>query len=138
MVDVAQPSAAPAGEYAPKKEENDFAMWAHIAPPLVSVIFGGMGWIVPLVIWLMKKDTSKYVSFHALQSLFLQIAVFVLAIPLICTGIFLFFPLLLVPALFIGTLIYGIMTGIKAGKGEWVEYWVVGKFARDIVFKPGA
>lgn len=47
----------------------------------LSVLFGGI--FVPLIIWIMQKDKSKYVSFHSLQAIFFHIAYIAVLIILI-------------------------------------------------------
>lgn len=125
------------------------AMLAHV---LQAVVW----WIGPLIIFLIKRD-SRFVSFHALQALFLQIAylivmgggvvlwflVMVLFVahqsvghsPAAPLGIFLMFPLIWFG--FIGTfvlmMIVAIVFGVKAGRGEWAEYPVLGSLARRVL-----
>ena len=116
------------------------------------------GWIAPLIIFLVKRS-SRFVSFHALQVLLLHVVyLFVMilgiisVVVLIALGIItsaaapdhnsaapVFF-FILIPffwvgwfALWIVTLIGAIVYGIKAGRGEWAEYPVVGKYARQIL-----
>ncbi len=114
------------------------------------------GWIAPLVIFFVRRE-SKFVSFHALQALLLQIVhvcfigIFMAAwLTLIFTTIathpatksapppfafFLVFPLVWLG--FMGTyaliLVLAILYAIKAGRGEWAEYPVLGKLARKML-----
>ena len=117
------------------------------------------GWIAPLVIFLLKRQ-SRYVSFHSLQVLLLQgvflvltmvlVGVFLFAIML---GVFsaawssqhgstappflffLFFPFfwLGIMLMWIIKLVFAIVYGIKAGRGEWAEYPLLGRWARQIL-----
>jgi uncharacterized membrane protein len=89
-----------------------------------------------LVIYLVYKDKSQFVAFHALQSLFFQLALLVVAaicallaitIVLACIAI----PLALVVS--VGALAYIIVAAVRAYNGELFEYWLVGKWARQIV-----
>lgn len=48
-------------------EDKMIAMFSHL-----SIFFGSL--ILPLVLWLLYKDKSKFITFHALQSLFFHIA----------------------------------------------------------------
>ncbi len=112
-------------------EERLWAMLAHLLALLGYVIWVG-AYVAPLVIYLVYKDKSSFVAFHALQSLFFQLALLVLAaicIPLI-------FCLVGIPLVFllsVGALAYVIVAAIKAHNGELFEYWLVGKWARQIV-----
>jgi len=112
------------------------------------------GWIGPLVIFLAKRQ-SRFVSFHALQVLFLHLAIvvtgavvvaagfisIVLAVALHAAsntpplGIFILFPLLWLGL--IGTwavmVVVAVVYGIKAGRGEWAEYPLFGSLARRVL-----
>lgn len=113
-------------------------------------------WIAPLVIFLLQRK-SRFVSFHALQALLLQIAYLILMggfIVLWMVGIFAtiahqstdksapppvgFF--ILMPLTWLGffgmwalVLVFAILYAIKAGRGEWANYPLVGKVARRIL-----
>lgn len=110
-------------------------------------------WIAPLIIFLIKRE-SKFVSFHALQVLFLQILYMLIAGILMVfwiVGVLMvvmhtpaakgaappaeFF--LLMPLMWLGwmgawiaMLVLAIVFGIKAGRGEWAEYPLLGGLAR--------
>ena len=113
-------------------------------------------WIAPLIIFLIRRN-SRFVSFHALQALLLQIVhvmiwviFMVLWVATIFTtvfhqtsgqppafppAVFFFFPLiwLVFMAMWAGTLTIAILYAIKAGRGEWADYPVLGKLARKIL-----
>jgi uncharacterized membrane protein len=112
-------------------------------------------WIAPLIIFLIRRQ-SRFVSFHALQALLLQIIHTIIAIMLmmlwfvtIFTTIFqqtsgkpVFPPIvfLVMPLLWLGfmvmwagTLTIAIIYAIKAGRGEWADYPVLGKLARKML-----
>lgn len=115
------------------------------------------GWIAPLIIFFVKRD-SRFVSFHALQALLLQGAYFVLMMVLMA-GIFAAVlagvafhqsadqhgsvPLAFViifPIFWLGmmgwwffVLVVAIVYGIKAGRGEWADYPLIGRLARSIL-----
>ena len=114
------------------------------------------GWIAPLIIFLVKRE-SRFVSFHALQALLLQIVHLVLVIAMVGgwmitifstvafssanknaappVAFFIVFPLfwIFIMAVGITTLVIAIMYCIKAGRGEWAEYPVLGRLARKIL-----
>ena len=115
------------------------------------------GWIAPLVIFLIRRE-SRFVSFHALQALLLQI-IHVIAILIFVVGwfalfistiflhvttkpatappvaLFVMFPLfwLLIIAVNITIIVTAIVYCIKAGRGEWAEYPVLGRWARKML-----
>jgi uncharacterized Tic20 family protein len=130
-------------------EERTMATLAQVLQVLVW-------WIAPLIIFLIKRE-SRFVSFHALQALLLQITYiifmagfvvlwFVTMFLLVAhhsTGhsaaqplaIFLMFPLIWFGfiAMFALMLVIAIVYGIKASRVEWAEYPVLGRIARHIL-----
>jgi uncharacterized Tic20 family protein len=111
----------------------------------------------PLILYLVKRE-SRFVAFHAMQALIWQmiyIAILVLSFVLFFgaffasfpdagesgTGqagppaAFFFFPLiwLFMMGGWVLTLVLGTVFGIKAIRGQWAEYPVIGKWARRIV-----
>src|SRR5918993_5475368 len=55
------------------KDENSWSVLAHLSV-FLNLLTGFLGLVAALVIWLMYKDRSPRVSFHALQSLWYQVA----------------------------------------------------------------
>jgi uncharacterized membrane protein len=130
-------------------DERTMATLAHALQLIGS-------WIAPLIIFLIRRR-SRFVSFHALQALLLQIIhtiILLILMTLWFTTIFTIvfhqtggkppeFPpalLVLVPlvwlgfmGLWIGTLIIAILYAIKAGRGEWADYPILGKLARKML-----
>jgi uncharacterized Tic20 family protein len=125
--------APPAGEPGLSKEERTWAMAAVLSPLCGFVIpIPFVNIIIPLVIYFMKRDESAFVAFHALQSVYFQIVVFVAALISIIL-IFVCIGVLLLVVVGIGAIVYMVMIAIKAYDGQWAEYWLVGKWARDAV-----
>ena len=112
-------------------------------------------WIAPLVIFLVKRD-SRFVSFHALQALLLQVIWMAFGVALTVgwmaiifstvafhphgsnappPPVFLLFPLFFLGWMFVwaGMLVIAIVYGIKASRGEWAAYPVIGPPARRIL-----
>ena len=130
-------------------DERTMATLAHALQLIGS-------WIAPLIIFLIRRR-SRFVAFHALQALLLQIVhtIIVLALMMLWfttiftivfhqTGgkppefppaLFVLFPLVWVGfmVMWVGTLIIAILYAIKAGRGEWADYPVLGKLARKIL-----
>ena len=125
------------------------AMLAHVLQAFVW-------WLGPLIIFLIKRD-SRFVSFHALQALFLQISYLILMGSLVVLwfvamvlfvahssggnsaasplAIFLMFPLIWFGfiGMFVLMLVIAIVYGIKASRGEWAEYPLLGSMARRLL-----
>jgi len=142
-------SALPPPWPAPNSDERTMAVLAH-ALQLVG------GWIAPLIIFLVKKD-SLFVRFHALQALLLHIVYIACAIvvgmmwfAVIFTTIFthigdksaqpplalmIMFPLLWLFLMggWLVMIVIAIVYSIKASRGEWAEYPVLGRLARKFL-----
>jgi len=140
--------AAPLPVITPTPDERTMATLAHVLQ-----IVGG--WIAPLIIFLVKRE-SRFVSFHALQVLLLHavyLVFWVMAIVVFFTvmistavmhahssgappvGLFVLFPLfwLGIMGMWVVILVVAIVYGVKAGNGEWAEYPVLGAVARHIL-----
>lgn len=114
-------------------DERLWAMLAHLSALLGYVV--GLGqYIAPLVIYLVYRERSRFVAFHALQALYFQLALLVLwAIVIILTlitcglgAIFAVVPIVL-------SLVFVLMAAIRANNGEWYELPLVGAIARSSV-----
>ena len=144
---IASATIAP-NPFAPALDERTMAILAH----LLQIV--GL-WIAPLIIFVVKRE-SRFVSFHALQALLLQVlylflmglgVVFwfgavVLTMILHAGGnsssppaFFIFMPLLWVDWMSVwgAMVVVAILYGVKAGRGEWAEYPFLGRLARRIL-----
>ena len=93
-------------------------------------------WIGPLILWLVKKDQSKFVAYHAVQALMLMAFVFVIEFVanIILTVLHLTpFAMIVWGVLGLGSLALNVMAAIAANKGEWYEMPVVGPYAKKSV-----
>ena len=107
-------------------------MLAHLAG--IAGYFGGiLQYVAPLVIYIIYKDKSKFVAFHALQSLFFQLAVLVVLSATLVIGVLTCIGWLLIFPLAALALVYCIVAAIKAYGGDWFQYWLVGGWARKTV-----
>src|SRR5262249_27012764 len=111
--------APPAGP-TPNADERLWAMFAHLfALAGYFVPFGNV--IGPLVVWLVKKDSSRFVDYHGKESLNFQINIILyvaISIPLIFCVIGIFTMI----AAGIYGLIMIIIAAIKANSGEYYRY----------------
>ena len=142
-------SATPNPPYEITQEERTMGTLAHVLQLVTT-------WMGPLVIFFVKRD-SLFVRFHALQALLLQVCAAILSI----VGIGLFFATMVAtvwrsgsashtappPAVFVVfpifwlvgmsvwviILVVAIVYAIKAGRGEWAEYPVLGRLARHLL-----
>jgi uncharacterized Tic20 family protein len=116
-------------------DEKLWGMLAHLLTLLGYVVVVGE-YIAPLVIYLVYKDRSQFVAFHALQALFFQLLALAVVIALVLfsivtlgCGILLAAPLTI--ALAIAVLVYTIIAAIQANNGVWYELPIVGRWARN-------
>ena len=103
-----------------EKEKRQWAMFAHIGT--FSSMFVPLGnFIVPIIIWQLKKHESDFVVEQAKESLNFQITLVIYALLsiLLC---FIFIGFFLIFALVIFGLIMVIIGGIKANDGEDFRY----------------
>jgi uncharacterized membrane protein len=138
-------------QFAPELSQDEKA-YAGLAHALMLSTW----WIAPLIIYFMKKE-SRFVRFHAMQALLWQIifsvlyfAGFAVLIAVVLSsalsangkpepdqfpvGIFMTMPLLWLLGMggFAISMTLAIMYSLKAMRGQWAEYPVIGKWARRI------
>lgn len=136
-------------------EDKTLSMLCHL-----SMTIGGI--LLPIIVWAIKKEQSKFVRYHALQSIFFQLAisvviavaivVFAVLIILIGAGIstarhldstsgisvvmiilsFVFFGVITVAA--VGGVGYSIYLAIKSYQGEKTKIPVIGKIIYEKVY----
>jgi len=115
-------------------EERLAAMLAHL---LTIPAYGGvlMQYVIPLVIYFVYREKSPFVAFHALQSLFFQLAILAITVSIVAIvaltfglGIVVAIPLLIIVP--ICGVVFPIIAGIKSYSGQWYEYPLVGAAAR--------
>lgn len=119
----------PVADYAaaaPSKDSRQFAMFCHLGA--LTTLVGIPGFIVPLVIWLVKREEDSFIDFHGKEALNFQISVYIYAIALTVAMVILMLVVvgvLLIPvliALAIAALILPVIAGIKANDGDFYRY----------------
>jgi uncharacterized protein len=130
------------GSYLPTSDEKNWAMLAHLSV-LVNLFTAVLGPVVAGIIYLVYRDRSRYIAYHALQSLILQLIVWVGGGALIggawvVTGILSAFiiGLCLIPFAILISLIpliapvYGIIGAVRTSQGSDFKYWLIGDWVR--------
>ena len=114
--------------YAPTQQERTMAMLCHIGG-LVGTFVPPGNLIVPLVIWLLKKDQSAFINEHGKEALNFQINLsvwavicFVVSFILLIVIIGAFLLPLTLGVLWLAALILGIVAGVKAYEGNHYRY----------------
>jgi len=105
-------------------EEKTWGMLCHLSALLTYIVAIGLvggTFIGPLICWLIKKDTSRFVDYHGKESLNFQLNILIyklLCIPLFfCfVGIFVF------PVVVVFNIVCVIIASISAYKGEPFKY----------------
>lgn len=126
-------------------EERTLAMLAHLSI-LLNLITGILGPVGALVVYLVYQERSRYVSYHALQSLIFQLIVWLgggalaalawaitAILSVIVVGIFCIPFALLVSLIPVGGLIYGVVGGIQCSQGRDFRYCLVGDWVRGML-----
>ena len=107
------------------KDDRTWGMIGHLAA-LAGFVFPMGNIIGPLVVWLIKREESKFVAFHAKQCMFLQIFAAVVAIILLI-------PLVTIPLTFLiylGAMAYAIYGAVQVSGGKDFEYYWIGPWVR--------
>lgn len=102
-------------------QERITAMTAHFLA--LATFFLG-----PLVVYLMRKNRSEFIAFHALQVVYYQVAYVVLV--MLCTAIFGRYGISLLALLQVGNVVYLVAMGLLALDGDSHEYLLFGDLAR--------
>jgi len=128
-------------------DERSMAVLAH-ALQVVG------GWIPPLIIFFVRRQ-SRFVSFHSLQVLFLELVYLAVTMATmvfwmsaimftifkahnskeIPPAIFFFFPFFWLAwmGIWVSKIALAVIYAIKAGRGEWAELPVLGGWARRVL-----
>ena len=106
-------------------EERQWAMFAHLS--ILVALWAGFVFLGPLIIWLIKKDQSRFVDDQgkealnfSLNVLLLTIAGFLFGIVTLGFGFLLAGPLLV--AIGVLAIVMPIIAGMKANAGEAYRY----------------
>jgi uncharacterized protein len=127
-------------------EERNWSMLAHLTV-LLNLITGFAGPIGALIIYLIYKDRSRLVAYHALQSMIFQliwwyggglligamwavvgilsailIGIILIPVALVATLVLAILPL--------GAVVYGIVGAVQVNQGQDFKYWLVGDWVR--------
>lgn len=116
---------------APSAEERQWAMFAHLSALVGAILsgwaFGVACFIGPLIIWLVKKDTMRFVDDQGKEALNFNItvgliflALLILSIVTFGIGLLIAVPLAVIVA--IAWLVFTIIAGIKANEGVAYRY----------------
>ena len=128
-------------------EERTWSLLAHLSV-LLNLVTGFAGPIAALIIYLVYKDRSRKVAYHALQALIFQLIWWyggglLIGAMWACVGVLsaILIGIILIPiavlmtlvlaALPVGAVIYGIIAAIQVNQGQDFKYWLVGDWVRS-------
>ena len=117
---ASEPTSASPGELT--QDEKTWGMFCHLSA-LLGLAAGGLTFIGPLICWLVKKDTSKFVDYHGKESLNFQLNIlvyYIIAVAITAATCGLAFPLLFVPIVY--GIVMPIIAGMKANEGQLYRY----------------
>ncbi|GEO09421.1 DUF4870 domain-containing protein [Segetibacter aerophilus] len=97
--------------YTPTSDEKTLAILSHVLTLVAPIL-------APLIIYLVKKDESKYVAYHAKESLNFQITLMIAIIGLLITVIGILFIWIIAIAAFVLV----IVATIRASEGTLYKY----------------
>jgi len=124
-------------------EERSWAMLAHLSV-LLNLVTGVLGPVAALIIYLVYRERSRYVAYQSLQSLLMQLIIWiggglitgfvwvvVGTLSAIIIGLCLIPFAILVSALPLVALVYGVIGAIQTNQGQDFRYWLIGDWVRS-------
>jgi uncharacterized Tic20 family protein len=111
-------NTASAGPIAPTADDKQWGMFAHLSA-LLGLLVGGFTFIGPLIVWLAKKDQSKYVDYHGKESLNFQLNILIyylatIVVTIATCGFAIPLPLIIL----IWSIVMPILAGLAANKAR--------------------
>ena len=124
MLDEGDDDALPPGF--PSTEERNWAVFAHLGGFALYLLGFALGHIlIPLVIWLLKREESEFIARNALEALNFQISVtlYSIVVGALC---FVLVGFVLIPVLMGFHIVFMIIASMKASQGETYRYpWTI-------------
>jgi len=113
----------PSHQLIPNDEDRNLALLAHLSGCAGVVMGGFVGFIGPLVVYLIYKDKSAFVESQAKEALNFQITLFIVGV--VCIAVFFascgtLFPLLFVPSVL--QVVFGIIAAVAVRDGQPYHY----------------
>lgn len=127
------PTDAPAGTVGVTPDDRNWAMVAHLSG-LVSAGLGGLIFIGPLVLWLIKKDDSRYLAHHTSEALNFNLSMALYTVLSFVVALTIIGIIVAIPALLIGSVAWfvcSIVAAVKAYQGESFRYPLTIRFLTD-------
>ena len=106
----------------PSNEERNWAVFAHLGGFALYLLGFALGHVlIPLVIWLVKREESAFIGENALEALNFQISVtlYSIVVGALC---FVLVGFLLLPVLIGFHIVFMIIASVQASQGESYRY----------------
>jgi uncharacterized Tic20 family protein len=122
-----QPPYAPPPPYQRRppmspSDEQTWAVLSHIGALVLTLVSAGtLGWLAPLVVWLVFRDRSRYVDDQAKESLNFQITLLIAYVIGLIT-LFAVIGILILVVAFVLAVIFCIMAAVAASRHEPYRY----------------
>ena len=98
----------------PASEDTTLAVLVHLS------IFA-FGLVGPLAVYLIKKDSSPFIRHHAAEALNFHITL-AIAAAISALLLIVLIGFVLLPAVAIGGVVFGVLAAVAAGRGEYYRY----------------
>ena len=94
--------------------DRQMALLCHLSPLLV-------GFLGPLIFWLVKKDESPFMDHHGREAVNFHLTIMIAG--LVCGALAcLVIGFILLPLVGIASIVYSILAGVAANRGEWYRF----------------
>lgn len=123
----APPPPPPGQPHQPPKDAKNIAMLAHLLGPIIALVGAGtsglLGFLGPMIIWLVKKDEDPFIEDQAKEALNFQITMIIayfasIALAFATCGI----GIVVVIAVVILNFVFAIIAAIESSKGIAYRY----------------
>ncbi len=120
LMERSQGAGGAAGPGSSSLNVNQWSMFIHLSQ-LAGFVVVGAGFVLPIILWQMKKNESPIIDAHGKNVTNWLISALIYS--LICAAlIFVLIGFLLLPALAIAGVVFAIIGGLKANDGEVWKY----------------
>ncbi|MGT2426799.1 DUF4870 domain-containing protein [Amnibacterium kyonggiense] len=113
--------------------DHDARLWATLThlSALVGIVLGAgfIGWLGPLLVFVVLKDRSPFVAQHARATLNFQITMLIVAV-IAALGWIVLVGFLLTAAVYVVVIVFSIVGAVAANRGRPYEYPLTIRFIR--------
>jgi uncharacterized Tic20 family protein len=112
------------------EDERTWAIVAHVGPPVLALVsLGTLGFLTPLIVWLVFRDRSQFVGDQAKESLNFQITLLI-AYVIGWLLVFAFIGFVILPAVWVLSIVFGILAAVAVNRHEAYRYPISFRFIK--------